>query len=281
MAGAPDSCSSVAAMPVCSATSGRSVPRCVASRINTLNFPDRPAGREGLKDLRSRSKFFQPILIRSITMKTDNSNGSNWSLQNADIVSFQNGDAIPEAKTNEQWLAAFENKKPAWCSASDVSDDNKSHGNLYNWYAITDKRGFAPKGWILPSQEDLESLLSNQNGSKSELELLKVGLRSYVNGKRYSMDTAGYYWSRTSVASEFAKAFMFNEGDAVISHTHKGNGYSVRFIKGTIPKKVNSPASGGGLTQKTPKTQMSVGASVSLWFLLIFIVFLCLIIMII
>lgn len=173
-------------------------------------------------------------------MKTENRNRTTWSLRNADIDSFQNGDAIPEAKTNEQWFEASENKKPAWCSASDASDDNKLHGNLYNWYAITDKRGFAPKGWTLPSEEDLESLLSNQNGSKSELELPKVGLRSYVNGKRYSMDTAGYYWSRTPVASEFAKAFMFNEGDAVISHTHKGNGYSVRFIK-DIPAKKDLP----------------------------------------
>lgn len=207
-------------------------------------------------------------------------NGIIWSAHNSNVDKFQNGNVIPEAKTNEQWVKAAKNKKPVWCWSTESPEGNESLGKLYNWYAVTDTRGIAPIGWSVPSEKDLKSLSLNGKTLDKDIDLPKVGLRSYINGTRYSMNSVGYYWSRTEAVGKFAKAMTFSKKDIIISNTDRGNGYSLRFVKGTIPKKVDSRASGGGLTQKTPKTQMSVGASVSLWVLLIFIVFLCLIIMI-
>lgn len=36
-----------------------------------------------------------------------------WMLENLGVDYFRNGDAIPEAKTEEEWLLAGENKQPA------------------------------------------------------------------------------------------------------------------------------------------------------------------------
>ena len=38
-----------------------------------------------------------------------------WTNRNLNVIRFRNGDLIPEAKTDEQWLLAFKNKQPAWC----------------------------------------------------------------------------------------------------------------------------------------------------------------------
>jgi hypothetical protein len=38
-----------------------------------------------------------------------------WMTKNLNVDKFRNGDPIPEAKTNEEWIKAGENKQPAWC----------------------------------------------------------------------------------------------------------------------------------------------------------------------
>jgi len=44
-----------------------------------------------------------------------------WMVENLNVDKFRNGDPIPEAKTNEEWEKAMENKQPAWCYYDNVS----------------------------------------------------------------------------------------------------------------------------------------------------------------
>ncbi len=37
----------------------------------------------------------------------------SWSITNLDVATFRNGDAIKEAKTNEEWMLAELNGEPA------------------------------------------------------------------------------------------------------------------------------------------------------------------------
>ena len=41
-----------------------------------------------------------------------------WLGKNLNVDHFANGDPIPEAKTDEEWKRASENKQPAWCLSS-------------------------------------------------------------------------------------------------------------------------------------------------------------------
>ncbi|MFN6037559.1 MAG: hypothetical protein ACK452_03755 [Bacteroidota bacterium] len=38
-----------------------------------------------------------------------------WMTMNLNTDRFRNGDLITEAKTPQEWIAANNNKKPAWC----------------------------------------------------------------------------------------------------------------------------------------------------------------------
>jgi uncharacterized protein (TIGR02145 family) len=38
-----------------------------------------------------------------------------WMTKNLDVCVFRNGDTIFHAKTNEEWINAAKNKRPAWC----------------------------------------------------------------------------------------------------------------------------------------------------------------------
>jgi hypothetical protein len=42
--------------------------------------------------------------------------GNNeWMTENLSVKKFINGDPIPEAKTEAEWLKAGQSKSPAWC----------------------------------------------------------------------------------------------------------------------------------------------------------------------
>jgi len=88
--------------------------------------------------------------------------------ENLNVSFFQNGDPISEARTNEEWKKAGENKVPAWCYFKDSPSDAKKYGRLYNWFAVTDKRGLAPKGFHIPTKNDFDKMLSNIGGEGRE-----------------------------------------------------------------------------------------------------------------
>jgi clan AA aspartic protease (TIGR02281 family) len=81
-----------------------------------------------------------------------------WMAKNLNISTFRNGDPIPEAKTSEEWDIANSKEEPAWCYYNNDPANGEVYGKLYNWYAVIDKRGIAPKSWRVPSIKDWEIL---------------------------------------------------------------------------------------------------------------------------
>ena len=77
-----------------------------------------------------------------------------WMAENLNVDHFRNGDIIPEAKTNEEWIKAGEEKQPAWCYYNNNSSNGEKYGKLYNFYAVSDPRGLAPKGWHVPTDAE-------------------------------------------------------------------------------------------------------------------------------
>jgi uncharacterized protein (TIGR02145 family) len=84
-----------------------------------------------------------------------------WMASNLNVSKFQNGDPIYEAKTKEQWEKAGQNKKAAWCYYKNSTENGTVYGKLYNWYAVNDPRGLAPKGWHIPTRKDWDELISH------------------------------------------------------------------------------------------------------------------------
>ncbi len=94
-----------------------------------------------------------------------------WMTENLNVDKFRNGDPIPEAKTDEEWEKAGENKQPAWCYYDNDTVNGSKLGKLYNWYAVSDSRGLAPVGYHIPSNEEW-TMLSEYLGGE-----LKAGVK--------------------------------------------------------------------------------------------------------
>jgi len=179
-----------------------------------------------------------------------------WMTKNLDVNTFANGDKVPEAKTSKEWKTASDNKQPAWCYY-DNDTTNRKYGKLYNWYAVHDPRGLAPKGWRIPSDQEWTTL-NNGLGMDNAGDILKsevgwnsfngssgngknaVGFAGLPSGGRNSKGQfafKGYYaywWS--FVEDETNDAWYYHvccEDGKVYRYSSfsKGVGYSVRCIR--------------------------------------------------
>lgn len=146
-----------------------------------------------------------------------------WMATNLYTFKFRNGEEIPQAKSIKEWIKAGENKKPAWCYYENNEKYGEKYGILYNWYAISDEREIAPKGFHIPYDkewEELRLLLGKDSaGSKMKTtfgcEMKKDGFRYEGDGsnsslfsglpsgtrgwsgKFFNLGYSGYWWTKT------------------------------------------------------------------------------------
>ena len=204
-------------------------------------------------------KFYLVILMLTICCKgiePENEvkiGNQTWASKNLDVEQFNNGDKIPEAKTKEEWNLANLNKTSAWCFYDNDKKNGLKYGKLYNWYAITDPRGIAPKGWHIPSKEEWLKLstflggesvagnkmkstsgwdVSGEGNNESKFNGLPGGFR-FENGDFSNLTGLGNFWSTTESPISNIEVLILDYGTTTTSFTPfgKGFGMSVRCIK--------------------------------------------------
>jgi len=176
-----------------------------------------------------------------------------WMNKNLNIEYFRNGDPIPEAKTEIEWAVASENKQPAWCHVNNKKANDVKYGKIYNWYALNDLRGLAPKGWHIPTDIEWNILTDylgdesiagfklkaqtdwNKDGkgiNSSGFSGFPSGCRSY-SGYFEEISNIGFWWSSTEFVNNCAwYRSLHNTDSSIFRHfTEKGSGLSVRCIK--------------------------------------------------
>lgn len=180
-----------------------------------------------------------------------------WMAENLSTERFQNGDIIPEARNDAEWIKAGDDKQPAWCYYNNDPILGSQFGKLYNWYAVIDSRGLSPSGWHIPLDIDWIKMIDllggtsqaaikmkstygwfqNKGGNnQSGFSALPGGYRYGINGKVigfYGIPEFGGFWSSTS--SSINEALMFPMGyngySGSLNTDLKNVGLSVRCIK--------------------------------------------------
>jgi uncharacterized protein (TIGR02145 family) len=182
-----------------------------------------------------------------------------WMTRNLDVNKFKNGDSIKLAKSASEWKKLNEKEIPACCyyDGDDAVKDNKTL--LYNWFAVNDKRGLAPKGWKVPSVADWDELYSFAGGDKKGVRKLKskevwdgspflvknsfgtnetgfnllpTGSRDHFSGNFYSAKTAARLWTSNPAQTKSAYFVDINhENKYNTTFGYKQLGYAVRCIK--------------------------------------------------
>lgn len=85
-----------------------------------------------------------------------------WSSENLNVTHYRNGDIIPQVSDDGKWAST---KTGAWCWYRNDSATYSKYGRLYNWYAVSDKRGLSPQGWHIPTNKEWDSMTKEVDSS--------------------------------------------------------------------------------------------------------------------
>ena len=199
-------------------------------------------------------KLFSLILLLSFTIKAQEIKigTQTWTTKNLDVTTYRNGDVIPEVVQDTTWAKL---KTGAWCYYENKTANGTTYGKLYNWYAVNDPRGLAPKGYHIPTEAEWRILTdylggatiagtkmkstsgwgwdNNGNGKKtSGFAGLPGGGRDY-SGDFHDIGADGYWWSSSegSTNNAWYSYLSNNNGNVYIFNFYKRNGFSVRCVK--------------------------------------------------
>ena len=111
-----------------------------------------------------------------------------WITKNLDVDTYRNGDVIPEAEDEYEWESFGYGQTGAWCYYENESANGTTYGKLYNWYAVNDPRGLAPKGYHIPEDEEWTILIDNLGGTTEACTKMKStsGWKENGNGNNSS-----------------------------------------------------------------------------------------------
>jgi len=192
---------------------------------------------------RALSVFYKSVIIGE----------QEWMVENLNVDRFRNGEPITEAKFQLEWNIHGLLGEPVWCNYDNEPENGKKYGKLYNWYAINDLNGLAPKGWHIPSIEEWNQLINYIGGDdnayklksqmdSNDIDYNQTGFTALFGGycddeRKFSgIDNEGYWWTSTEKSSEWAIIrHMLNDNIYVGKYYYiKTWGFSVRCIKDKI-----------------------------------------------
>lgn len=180
--------------------------------------------------------------------------GKEWMIDNLDVISYRNGDPIPNIQRDSDWIAA---NQGAYCAYDNKDSLRDIHGLIYNWYAVNDSRKLAPEGWHVATNAEWQGLISHLGGTDVAGGKLKeqglghwlapntdatnsTGFSAYPGGFRaendggfISMGSYCSWWLSTEVSEEYANTMGLSTitGVAYTSDNLKYLGAYVRCIK--------------------------------------------------
>lgn len=176
-----------------------------------------------------------------------------WTQKNLNVTTFRNGSVIPQVQDADDWIVAGLYREPAWCYYKTETGIDSSCGKLYNWYAVNDARGLAPKGWHIATKEEWASLEKSLKGKTAAAKMksatgwktagtnasgftaLAGGNRVATNGRFFDLGASAYWWTANDLGSGKASSIALMDASEEVTLERDDNktaGLSVRCVEG-------------------------------------------------
>lgn len=168
-----------------------------------------------------------------------------WMVENLKVTHYLNGDQIPNKIENSEWSNS---SNGGMCVYANEPSNSTVYGELYNWYAVSDNRSIAPKGWHIPSAIEwaiLTNYLGGENVAGGKLKTAdsggtnQSGFTAFLgwnrdnHGSFENIGDFGNWWSSTESNFNSAVVVLLHYNLKYISNYDgiKNYGFSVRCIK--------------------------------------------------
>jgi uncharacterized protein (TIGR02145 family) len=176
-----------------------------------------------------------------------------WCTKNLDVNTYRNGDPIPQVQDKNEWSKLTTG---AWCYYENRSENGTTYGKLYNFYAVQDSRGLAPKGYHIPSDAEWTKLNDFLGGKSSGTKMKSTkgwqdngngtnssGFSGFPGGCRFSsfdfIRSHAYWWSSSenttndvmSSGTVWTCVLYFASNTKSRGFGPKTSGYSIRCLR--------------------------------------------------
>lgn len=202
--------------------------------------------------LNKNQSFSQVIDFDSNKYKTVIIGTQEWMAENLSVEHYRNGDVIPHVQDSADWVNLTTG---AWCYYVKKSENIKTYGKLYNWYAVNDSRGLAPEGWHIPNNIEWSILIEFLGGNKVAGKKLKSkngwydegngtnnsGFSAFPGGYRSNhgvfqlLGKYGYFWSSSEDEENedlaWNRFLSYDYSDVYRYYNSKKDGVSVRCVR--------------------------------------------------
>lgn len=166
----------------------------------------------------------QPIMdVDSNQYKTVKIGNQIWMAENLKVSHYRNGDLIANV-TDSLWGTL---STGAWCFYENNKNNGDVNGRLYNFFAISDKRNLAPKGWHVATASEWKTLIQIVKGivvpgeTPGETPMIQIldsdnklnfnllgGCRSDGDASFMYANNGALYWSSTEYGTNEAWEWM-------------------------------------------------------------------------
>ena len=197
-------------------------------------------------------KLLSLLILLSFTIKAQEIKigSQTWTTKNLEVTKYRNGDAIPQVQDKNAWAKL---KTGAWCYYENKTAKGTTYGKLYNWFAVNDPRGLAPKGYHIPTDAEWTILTdylggdtiagtkmkstsgwdNNGNGTNtSGFAGLPGGYRGN-DGDFGGIGANGHWWSslEDDAGNAWSRNLYHNGGNVGRYDYDEQNGFSVRCLR--------------------------------------------------
>ena len=195
-------------------------------------------------------KIISLLLLLSFSIKAQEIKigTQTWTSKNLNVSTYRNGDKIPQVQDAYAWEKLTTG---AWCYYENKTANGTTYGKLYNWFAVNDPRGLAPKGYHIPTDAEWTILTDNLGGGAGKMKSTS-GWKDNGNGNntsgfaglpglyRYSFGSfcprsvqdIGLWWSSSVNADYKPLSLVLYSNDNINRDSrNKREGLSVRCIK--------------------------------------------------
>lgn len=206
-----------------------------------------------MKHLLSSTALLLLFLTNTASAQDVTIGKQKWTSKNLSVTTFRNGSVIPQVQDADDWIVMGLYREAAWCYYQTPNGIDSSCGKLYNWYAVNDVRGLAPKGWHVATKEEWETLTKSIKGkgaatkmksasgwktggtNTSGFSAMAGGNRNYSNGRFFDLGAGAFWWTANDLGSGKASSIAILELDEEVTLTRDDNksaGLSVRCVEG-------------------------------------------------
>ena len=153
-----------------------------------------------------------------------------WTTTNLNVSKYKNGDSIPQVTDKSNWANAITG---AYCYYNNDSSYGKKIGKNYNWWSVNDKRGLAPNGWHVATDDDWNILLKYIDPATN---ITSAGVDQSALAGGPLKDTSKLFWKSPNVgATDFFGFKILAAGGRDYNGSFESNfGYETVFWTSTI-----------------------------------------------